>query len=59
MPHIPNLLSSQGVFYVIALKQNNVPEMLAKYANFLTGSIVLERWCGIEYLYVLKFQRIL
>ncbi|VDM46132.1 unnamed protein product [Toxocara canis] len=53
----PDLLSSNGLIYVVALKANNIPQLL-EHSQLLKGSVVLERRCGIEYLYVLKFGRL-
>ncbi|GMT16189.1 hypothetical protein PFISCL1PPCAC_7486 [Pristionchus fissidentatus] len=58
LPLIPDLLSIGGLFYVVALKENGV-EQLLKHSERLRGSIVMERRAGIEYLYILKFERIL
>ncbi|KAH7720852.1 Protein C33C12.9 [Aphelenchoides avenae] len=52
---IPEMLSNNGVFYVVALRQNNIPEMLRMFEPRLQGSVVIERRCGIEHLFVLKY----
>ncbi|MFH4978150.1 hypothetical protein AB6A40_004859 [Gnathostoma spinigerum] len=56
LPHVPSLLSDNGSFYLVALKSNNVPYLLS-HTPLLDGHIVLERRCGMEYLYVLKFVK--
>uniref|UniRef100_A0A915B1A7 Methyltransferase HEMK2 n=1 Tax=Parascaris univalens TaxID=6257 RepID=A0A915B1A7_PARUN len=57
LEEVPELLSPTGLMYIIALKENNIPELLT-YSSSLKGEVVLQRRCGIEYLYALKFQRI-
>uniref|UniRef100_F1L8S0 Methyltransferase HEMK2 n=1 Tax=Ascaris suum TaxID=6253 RepID=F1L8S0_ASCSU len=57
LKEVPKLLSPTGLMYIIALKANNIPELLT-YSSSLKGEVLLQRRCGIEYLYVLKFQRI-
>ncbi|VDO83957.1 unnamed protein product [Soboliphyme baturini] len=51
-----NLLSPNGAFYLVAIKQNDIPKLLT-FDSRLHGSVVLHRWCGIEHLFVLKFTR--
>uniref|UniRef100_A0AC34Q541 Methyltransferase small domain-containing protein n=1 Tax=Panagrolaimus sp. JU765 TaxID=591449 RepID=A0AC34Q541_9BILA len=56
LPQIPELLSSNGCFYLIALKSNNIPEILKNAAHVgLNGRVFCERKCGREHLFVLKF----
>lgn len=57
LKEVPKLLSPTGLMYIIALKANNIPELLT-YSSSLKGEVLLQRRCGIEYLYALKFQRI-
>ncbi|KAI0281612.1 S-adenosyl-L-methionine-dependent methyltransferase [Russula aff. rugulosa BPL654] len=53
------LLSPRGRFYLVAVRQNNVPRvrefMLETFS--LQSEIVLERRAGREYLFVLRFVR--
>ncbi|CAJ0945817.1 unnamed protein product, partial [Mesorhabditis belari] len=58
LPEVPRLLSSQGVFYLVALHQNDIPSLLNHNEKELKGEIVMQRRCGIEHLYILKFSRI-
>eukprot|EP00080_Pristionchus_pacificus_P022207 PDM82227.1 methyltransferase [Pristionchus pacificus] len=58
LPTVPNLLSMGGLFYLVALKENGIDQLL-KHSERLRGSIVMERRAGIEYLYILKFERVL
>ncbi|XP_051175655.1 methyltransferase N6AMT1-like isoform X1 [Leptopilina boulardi] len=57
-PHIPNLLSKNGIFYLLVIKENN-PEYIIKYFKQfnMIGSIIAERKIRGEHLYVLKFIR--
>jgi len=59
VPHVAALLSPQGLFYLVALHENNVPELqhAALRHHSLHSEILLQRQCGIEHLYVLKFSR--
>jgi len=56
---VESLLSPRGLFYLVAVKQNNIPEisrhMLEKYG--LVSEVVLQRRAGREHLHVLKFMR--
>uniref|UniRef100_A0A1I7XMW9 Methyltransferase HEMK2 n=1 Tax=Heterorhabditis bacteriophora TaxID=37862 RepID=A0A1I7XMW9_HETBA len=56
LPHVPFLLSSTGVFYLVALHSNDIASLLCYFPSF-KGSVVMERRCGIEHLYILKFCR--
>ncbi|CAJ0581876.1 unnamed protein product, partial [Mesorhabditis spiculigera] len=57
LPHVPRLLSSRGVFYLVALHQNDIPALLAHNEKELKGEVVMQRRCGIEHLYILKFTK--
>jgi release factor glutamine methyltransferase len=56
---VDGLLSPQGRFYLVTVKQNNVPRvqefMLKDFS--LQSEIVLQRRAGREYLFVLRFVR--
>ncbi|KAI3643389.1 hypothetical protein MP228_012944 [Amoeboaphelidium protococcarum] len=55
---IETLLKVGGVFYLLAIKQNDIQDLIALGRRHnLLGSILIERRAGIEYLYVLKFIR--
>uniref|UniRef100_A0AC35EZB2 Uncharacterized protein n=1 Tax=Panagrolaimus sp. PS1159 TaxID=55785 RepID=A0AC35EZB2_9BILA len=58
IPSLSTMLSPSGIFYLVALKSNNIPDIF-EFASkhFLHGSVVLERRCGREYLYILKFVK--
>ncbi|KAG2023601.1 methylase [Coprinopsis cinerea AmutBmut pab1-1] len=58
LSQVKSLLSPQGRFYLVALKQNNVPEIRSRMLEEqgLSSEIVLERRAGREYLYILRFQ---
>ncbi|XP_053575770.1 methyltransferase N6AMT1 [Bombina bombina] len=57
-PLVPKLLSDDGSFYLLVLKENNPNEILKKMKKFeLAGSIVLSRQAGRENLSILKFCR--
>ncbi|EJT97942.1 hypothetical protein DACRYDRAFT_71620 [Dacryopinax primogenitus] len=56
---IPTLLSQNGLFYLVAVRENN-PVAIAHQAKTelgLTCDIILERRAGIERLFVLRFSR--
>uniref|UniRef100_A0A915Q566 Methyltransferase HEMK2 n=1 Tax=Setaria digitata TaxID=48799 RepID=A0A915Q566_9BILA len=55
--HLPEILAPGGFFYVVALHSNDVPNMLAYNRSTFSSKIVLERRCGIEHLFVLKFTK--
>ncbi|KAH6917440.1 methylase, partial [Coprinopsis sp. MPI-PUGE-AT-0042] len=54
---VKDLLSPSGRFYLVALKQNNVPEIRQRMQEQydLSSDIVIERRAGREYLYILRF----
>ncbi|KAL7079107.1 hypothetical protein ACQ4LE_001772 [Meloidogyne hapla] len=61
LPFISKLLSPNGIFYLVAIKENNIFDLISiknRERFGLNGSILLERQCRNEYLYILKFTRI-
>ena len=59
-PYINSLLSTNGVFYLVCIKQNKIDEIetIFEKLNFKM-TIVLNRKAGIENLYILRFNRVL
>ncbi|OZC06283.1 putative methylase [Onchocerca flexuosa] len=55
---LPEILSPGGFFYVIALHSNDILNMLARNQSTFSSEILLERRCGIEHLFVLKFTKL-
>lgn len=55
LPRVPELLSPRGVFYLVALHSNDIPALLKEHSEQMTVSVSMERRCGIEHLYILKF----
>uniref|UniRef100_A0A1I7T5Z6 Methyltransferase HEMK2 n=1 Tax=Caenorhabditis tropicalis TaxID=1561998 RepID=A0A1I7T5Z6_9PELO len=55
LPRVPELLSPRGVFYLVALHSNDIPSLLKEHSDRMTASVSMERRCGIEHLYILKF----
>lgn len=57
-PHIPNLLSENGIFYLLVIKENNPEYIMEYFKQFnMIGSMIAERKIRGEHLYVLKFVR--
>ncbi|VDL74408.1 unnamed protein product [Nippostrongylus brasiliensis] len=56
LPRVSQLLSCKGVFYLVALHSNNVPQLLTACPG-MNGSVTMERRCGIEHLYIIKYTR--
>ncbi|KAF9481707.1 putative methylase [Pholiota conissans] len=56
---IEALLSPSGRFYLVALKQNNVPNIIQtmQEAYRLKGEVVLQRRAGREHLFIIRFVR--
>ncbi|KAF8905451.1 S-adenosyl-L-methionine-dependent methyltransferase [Gymnopilus junonius] len=56
---IDSLLSSAGRFYLVALKQNNIPEIIETMQDQynLTGEVLLQRRAGREHLFIICFKR--
>ncbi|KAF5336873.1 hypothetical protein D9611_003084 [Ephemerocybe angulata] len=59
LEQVEELLSPQGRFYLVALKQNNVPEIRQRMEDIfkLHSEVVIERRAGREYLYIIRFTR--
>ncbi|KJH49364.1 methyltransferase small domain protein [Dictyocaulus viviparus] len=56
LPRVSRLLSNKGVFYLVALHSNDIPNLL-KSCPDLEGTVTMERRCGIEHLYIIKYKR--
>ncbi|XP_069485887.1 methyltransferase N6AMT1 isoform X3 [Ambystoma mexicanum] len=57
-PFVPHLLSEQGVFYLVTLKENNPDDIVERMKKCgLFGTVALSRQAGRERLHVLKFIR--
>ncbi|KAF9015035.1 S-adenosyl-L-methionine-dependent methyltransferase [Cyathus striatus] len=56
---VDELLSTNGRFYLVALKQNGIPEIMEQMEreHGLHGEVVLQRRAGREHLFVLRFMR--
>lgn len=56
---VEDLLSERGLFYLVALKQNNVPEIQKRmlHEHSLESKVVLQRRAGREHLFILRFKR--
>ncbi|XP_063952685.1 methyltransferase N6AMT1-like isoform X2 [Lytechinus pictus] len=58
LPLVPNLLSQQGVMYLVAIRENKPEELMTWMSSLgLDSSVVLTRRAGPEHLYILKFYR--
>ncbi|XP_069157470.1 methyltransferase N6AMT1-like isoform X1 [Procambarus clarkii] len=58
LPSVDTLLSPEGVFYLVVLKENDPAEIEQVMAKFgFTCACVLSRRTGPEYLSVLRFSR--
>ncbi|XP_067935949.1 methyltransferase N6AMT1-like [Watersipora subatra] len=59
LPHVEKLLSSNGVFYLVAIKENKIEEIQEHLRKFgLSMSLVMDRRSGPEHLMVLRFERL-
>jgi release factor glutamine methyltransferase len=58
-PFIDHLLSEDGVFYLVCIKQNRIEEIQKIFNEIkFNMEIVLSRKAGIETLFILRFNRI-
>ena len=60
LPQLSDLLSPKGVFYLVALHENNIDALQQRALRLgLRSEVLLERRCGAIYsrLYVLKFTK--
>lgn len=59
LPIVPQLLSAQGRFYLVAVKQNNIADIQRRMEILGLGcKIVLQRRAGREHLFILRFARL-
>jgi release factor glutamine methyltransferase len=59
-PSIPHLLSPEGVFYLLIIKENEPSDIIQLFENFkMIGSIIMERKIRGEHLYVLRFKKVI
>lgn len=57
-PLIPDLLSNNGLFYLLLIKENKPQNIIKIFKGLnMTGSIVIERRVRGEHLYVLRFHK--
>lgn len=57
-PMVPQLLSNQGLFYLVTVSDNNPEEILALLRDSgLRGMVCLSRQAGIEKLSILRFSK--
>ncbi|KAL4246777.1 PrmC-related family protein [Abortiporus biennis] len=56
---VQTLLSNTGVFYLVAIKQNDVPAIQRRMLEHfsLNSEVVLQRRAGREHLFVIKFDK--
>ncbi|KAJ7124725.1 S-adenosyl-L-methionine-dependent methyltransferase [Mycena crocata] len=59
LSQVDDLLSSQGRFYLVAVAQNNIPDIQRRmHENYaLESQVVLQRRAGREHLSVVRFTR--
>ncbi|VDO77817.1 unnamed protein product [Heligmosomoides polygyrus] len=56
LPKVSRLLSGKGVFYLVALHSNDIPTLLDSCPG-MQGAVTMERRCGIEHLFIVKYTR--
>ncbi|EIN13669.1 hypothetical protein PUNSTDRAFT_117379 [Punctularia strigosozonata HHB-11173 SS5] len=58
LPLVKGLLSRNGIFYLVALKQNNIPRIQTQISGMygLQSEIVIQRRAGREHLHILKIH---
>lgn len=55
---VPDLLSSEGVFYLVVIKENKPVEICSLLANYgLKNETILSRKAGNEALSVIRFNK--
>jgi len=59
LDNVGDLLSDRGKFYLVALAQNNIPEIRQKMQNsfHLNSEVVIQRRAGRENLHIVRFSR--
>ncbi|XP_034951187.1 methyltransferase N6AMT1 [Chelonus insularis] len=58
IPLIPELLSKNGIFYLVAIKENNIENIIKILEHLnMTGKVIGERKVRGEHLYVIKFVK--
>ncbi|XP_078416284.1 methyltransferase N6AMT1 isoform X1 [Cetorhinus maximus] len=57
-PQVSALLSSQGLFYLVTIRENNPEEIIQSLkSSSLKGTVLISRQAGREHLSVLKFWK--
>ncbi|XP_012266535.2 methyltransferase N6AMT1 [Athalia rosae] len=57
--HIPNMLSPNGIFYLVTIKENNPTSIINMFNHWnMKGEIISERKVRGEHLHILRFTRI-
>lgn len=57
-PHIPKLLSSNGIFYLVVIKENDPNYIIELFKGLnMAGTIVLDRKIRGEHLFVIRFTK--
>ncbi|XP_014612789.1 PREDICTED: hemK methyltransferase family member 2 [Polistes canadensis] len=57
-PHIPKLLSSNGIFYLVVIKENDPNYIIELFKRLnMVGTIVQERKIRGEHLFVMRFTK--
>lgn len=59
LKNVGGMLSPNGVFYLVAVKQNDPEGICARmrHTQGLEGEVILKRRAGGEFLHVLRFRR--
>ncbi|XP_046471787.1 methyltransferase N6AMT1 [Neodiprion pinetum] len=58
-PHIPNILSNNGLFYLVTIKQNDPISIINVLKQWkMSGEIICDRKIRGEHLYILRFVKI-
>jgi len=56
---VEDLLSAKGQFYLVAVKENNIPDICSRMSDYhgLQSKIIMQRRAGREHLCVVRFFR--
>ncbi|CAE6432826.1 unnamed protein product [Rhizoctonia solani] len=60
LDELDSVLSPKGCFYLVALKQNDPPGIIARMREewSLDGKVILQRRAGREHLFIIRFTRL-
>ena len=58
VPNVSRLLTKGGLFYLLLVHENDIPNVCAQFGSlFAESAVIMKRQCGRELLYVVRFRK--